>query len=136
VLTSHNQPALIARLIAAGAQGYCLKGLGAETLVLALRSVAAGASWWDRAATQMIQQGMGQFRPTSEEKQYLTQREREVLTLIAAGQSNPEIAKALYITPGTVRVHVHGILHKLGVENRSQAVVVALQNQLIDRPEE
>jgi two-component system, NarL family, response regulator len=133
VLTSHNQPALIARLIAAGAQGYCLKGIGAETLVLALRSVAAGASWWDRAATQMIQQGMGQFRPQVEEKHYLTQREREVLTLIAAGRSNPEIAKALYITPGTVRVHVHGILHKLGVENRSQAVVVALQNQLIDR---
>jgi two-component system, NarL family, response regulator len=135
VLTSHNQPALIARLIAAGAQGYCLKGLGAETLVLALRSVAAGASWWDRAATQMIQQGMGQFRPEVEEKQYLTQREKEVLTLIAAGRSNPEIATALYIAPGTVRVHVHGILHKLGVENRSQAVVVALQNQLIDRPE-
>jgi two-component system, NarL family, response regulator len=135
VLTSHNQPALIARLISAGAQGYCLKGIGAETLVLALRSVAAGASWWDRAATQMIQQGMGQFRPTIEEKQHLTQREREVLTLIAAGCSNPEIATALYITPGTVRVHVHGILHKLGVENRSQAVVVALQNQLIDRPD-
>jgi two-component system, NarL family, response regulator len=136
VLTSHNQPALIARLIAAGAQGYCLKGIGAETLVLALRSVAAGASWWDRAATQMIQQGMGEFRPVIEEKQHLTQREREVLTLIAAGRSNPEIATALYITPGTVRVHVHGILHKLGVENRSQAVVVALRNQLIDRPDQ
>jgi two-component system, NarL family, response regulator len=135
VLTSHNQPALIARLIAAGAQGYCLKGIGAETLVLALRSVAAGASWWDRAATQMIQQGMGQFRPEIEEKQHLTQREREVLTLIAAGRSNPEIAKVLYIAPGTVRVHVHGILHKLGVENRSQAVVVALRDQLIDRPD-
>jgi two-component system, NarL family, response regulator len=135
VLTSHNQSALIARLIAAGAQGYCLKGIGAETLVLALRSVVAGASWWDRAATQMIQQGMGQFRPEVEEKQHLTQREREVLTLIAAGRSNPEIATALYIAPGTVRVHVHGILHKLGVENRAQAVVVALRNQLIDRPE-
>jgi two-component system, NarL family, response regulator len=135
VLTSHNQPALIARLIAAGAQGYCLKGIGAETLVLALRSVAAGASWWDRAATQMIQQGMGLFRPEIEEKQHLTQREREVLTLIAAGRSNPEIAKVLYIAPGTVRVHVHGILHKLGVENRSQAVVVALRDQLIDRPD-
>jgi two-component system, NarL family, response regulator len=135
VLTSHNQPALIARLIAAGAQGYCLKGIGAETLVLALRSVAAGASWWDRAATQMIQQGMGLFRPEVEEKQHLTQREREVLTLIAAGRSNPEIAKVLYIAPGTVRVHVHGILHKLGVENRSQAVVVALRDQLIDRPD-
>jgi two-component system, NarL family, response regulator len=98
--------------------------------------LSQGAGGRDRAATQMIQQGMGQFRPEVEEKQYLTQRERQVLTLIAVGRSNPEIAKALYITPGTVRVHVHGILHKLGVENRSQAVVVALQNQLIDRPDE
>jgi two-component system, NarL family, response regulator len=78
---------------------------------------------------------MGLFRPEIEEKQHLTQREREVLTLIAAGRSNPEIAKVLYIAPGTVRVHVHGILHKLGVENRSQAVVVALRDQLIDRPD-
>ncbi|MCZ0905090.1 response regulator transcription factor, partial [Microcoleus sp. HI-ES] len=51
ILTSHSQKSLIERLIAAGAQGYCLKGIAAETLVLAIRSVAAGASWWDQAAT-------------------------------------------------------------------------------------
>jgi two-component system, NarL family, response regulator len=135
-LTSHFQPALISRLMEAGAQGYCLKGIAAEHLILALRSVAAGASWWDSTATQTIRTAMSRtaIAPKSlppKVTNLLTQREQEILTLIAAGKSNPEIAKALYIAPGTVRVHVHAILHKLGVRDRTQAVVVALQNQLI-----
>jgi two-component system, NarL family, response regulator len=56
------------------------------------------------------------------------------LALIAVGKSNSEIAKVLYITSGTVRVHVHAILHKLGVRDRTQAVIVALQNKLITPP--
>jgi two-component system, NarL family, response regulator len=131
-LTSHFQPALIARLVAAGAQGYCLKGIAAEHLILALRSVAAGASWWDNTATQTIRTAMTQTAPAeSKTANLLTQREQEILALIAAGKSNPEIAKILYIAPGTVRVHVHAILHKLGVRDRTQAVVVAQQNRLI-----
>lgn len=135
VLTSHCQPALITRLVTAGAQGYCVKGIAAEILILALQSVAIGASWWDATATQTIQQGMGQaaqFVPAPSHKTpSLTHREREVLTLIEAGKSNSEIAQTLYITPGTVRVHVHGILHKLGVRSRTQAAIVAVQHQLI-----
>jgi two-component system, NarL family, response regulator len=134
ILTSHSQPALIARLVAAGAQGYCLKGITAEALILALRSVAAGASWWDETATQAIRRSLSQSstltdgdRP-SKPMDVLTQREQEILVLIAAGKSNSEIAKTLYITPGTVRVHVHAILHKLGVSDRSQAVRVAMPN--------
>ena len=61
----------------------------------------------------------------------LTQREQEILSLLAAEKTNQEIALALYITPGTVRVHVHTILQKLEVSDRSQAVVVALQKRLI-----
>ncbi|WP_019502025.1 response regulator [Pseudanabaena sp. PCC 6802] len=137
ILTSHSQTALITRLVAAGAQGYCLKGIAAETLILALRSVASGASWWDATATETIRTGLERSTlPTttdipSNETHGLTQREQEVLALIAVGKSNPEIAKVLYITPGTVRVHVHSILHKLGVRDRSQAAIVAQQNQLI-----
>ncbi|MEB3162598.1 MAG: response regulator transcription factor [Prochlorothrix sp.] len=135
VLTSHFQPALIARLIAAGAQGYCVKGIAAETLILALQSVAAGASWWDAPATQTIQSGLKQVALSESESlneaRGLTQREQEVLALIATGKSNSEIAQALYITPGTVRVHVHAILHKLGVRDRTQAVIIALQNRWI-----
>ena len=137
VLTSHSQKSLIARLIEAGAQGYCLKGIPAEKLVLALRSVAAGASWWDETATKEIRSTFA-FEPSQHSLENiakpsnpLTHREQEILALLAAGKTNHQIAETLYITPGTVRVHVHAILHKLGVGDRQSAVVVALQKQLL-----
>ncbi|MCG6134086.1 MAG: response regulator transcription factor [Nostoc sp. LLA-1] len=134
VLTSHSQKTLISRLIAAGAQGYCLKGIAAEKLVLALRSVAVGASWWDETATNEIRATFSS-EPYSENisktANPLTQREQEILSFLAAGKTNQQIALALYITPGTVRVHVHAILHKLEVSDRSQAVFVAMQKGLI-----
>jgi two-component system, NarL family, response regulator len=143
VLTSHYQASLIMRLIEVGAQGYCLKGVAAEKLVLALRSVAAGASWWDQTATQeirsafMIQSSAASLaQPTPNSKELLnplTHRELEILKLLAAGKSNQQIAEILYIAPGTVRVHVHAILHKLEVRDRTQAVVVAMQRRLIAR---
>jgi two-component system NarL family response regulator len=139
VLTSHSQPALIARLVASGAQGYCVKGIAAETLILALRSLSLGASWWDSTAAQTIQAGLKQAdlsEPAPPHKTHgLTQREQEVLALIAVGKSNSEISKDLYITPGTVRVHVHAILHKLGARDRTQAAIVALQHKLIAQPQ-
>jgi two-component system NarL family response regulator len=148
VLTSHSQSALITRLVAAGAQGYCLKGIAAETLILALHSLAAGASWWDATATQTIRtelvlsdSGTPVLSSSKENlvssvrnshaqallENPLTQREQEILELITMGQSNSEIAKALYITAGTVRVHVHSILQKLGVRDRTQAAMIALK---------
>ncbi|MDB9512375.1 response regulator transcription factor [Kamptonema animale CS-326] len=135
VLTSHSQKPLIERLIAAGAQGYCLKGIAAETLVLAIRSVAAGASWWDKAATTEIRSAItnneSKFVPKSELENPLTKREQEILALVAAGKSNQEIAQILYIASGTVRVHVHAILQKLEVRDRTQAAVVAIQKGLV-----
>ncbi|MEB3358996.1 MAG: response regulator transcription factor [Synechococcales bacterium] len=137
VLTSHSQPALINRLIEAQAQGYCLKGVAAESLILAVQSIAAGASWWDPTATKAIQtafqsQLSGSSAPSSMiAENPLTQREKEILTLIASGKSNSEIADTLYIAPGTVRVHVHSILQKLEVRDRTQAAVLALQKGLI-----
>ncbi|MBW4469693.1 MAG: response regulator transcription factor [Stenomitos rutilans HA7619-LM2] len=141
VLTSRSEKNLISRLIAAGAQGYCLKGIAAEALILALRSVAAGASWWDSTATAEIQAAFQETAslPASEPmpprsiENPLTPREQEILALVAAGKSNQEIADLLYITSGTVRVHVHAILHKLDVRDRTQAAIVALQNRLISR---
>lgn len=63
----------------------------------------------------------------------LTKREQEILKLVALGKSNPEIAEVLYIiTPGTIRVHAHAILHKLNVRDRTQAAVLAIQNQYLD----
>jgi two-component system, NarL family, response regulator len=132
VLTSHFKKQLIEQLIAAGASGYCLKGIEAETLILALRSVAAGASWWDAATTAEIR---SVFKPSlakeTNENNPLTSRETEILALIAAGKSNNEIARQLHITIGTVRVHVHAILQKLEVRDRTSAAIMAIQQNLV-----
>ncbi len=138
VLTSRFQKSLIARLIEAGAQGYCMKGIEAKSLILAIRSVAMGASWWDRSVTteirstfQALQADLTSSSEATNSSNLLTKREQEILTLMAQGRNNHEIADTLYISPGTVRVHVHAILQKLEVRDRTQAVIVALQNHLI-----
>ena len=135
-LTSRSEKSLIARLIEVGAQGYCLKGIAAETLVLAIRSVAAGASWWDQTATTEIR---ASFKSNTTDAgpgadglaNPLTRREQEILALLASGKTNQEIAQILSIALGTVRVHVHAILQKLEVRDRTQAAVLAIQKQLI-----
>lgn len=129
VLTSRSDKALINQLIEIGVQGYCLKGVAAETLVLALRSVVAGASWWDQTATAEIRVLASQ--PKAEPVSPLTPREQEILQLITAGKTTQEIAEAFYITPGTVRVHIHSVLQKLEARDRTQAVLLALQKGLI-----
>ena len=136
VLTSHSQKSLIERLIATGASGYCLKGIEAELLVLALRSVAAGASWWDQTGTAEIRAAMTgnpspQTKTEWQNPNPLTHREQEILVLIAKGKTNQEIADLLHIATGTVRVHVHAILQKLEVRDRTQAAVLAIQKGLV-----
>jgi len=144
VLTSRTQSSLVSRLIEAGAQGYCLKGIAPATLILAIRSIAAGASWWDAAATSEIRatfenqppEAMANENSASPSHRVtsaspLTRREQEILALIVTGKSNQDIAETLHITAGTVRVHVHAILHKLKVSDRTQAATVALQQQMI-----
>ena len=105
----------------AGAQGYCLKGVTAETLILAMRSVVAGASWWDATATAEIHNIFQNQSPEfiSDETSLakvntLTRREKEILMLLSVNKTNQEIAEMLYISSGTVRVHIHAILHKFG----------------------
>jgi len=129
VLTSRNERSLISRLVTVGAQGYCLKGVAAETLILAMRSVIAGASWWDASATAEIQHTF-QIQSTetaadnssNSKINTLTKREKEILNLMSEQKTNQEIAEILYISSGTVRVHIHTILHKLGVSDRKQAI--------------
>ena len=132
VLTSRNERSLIARLVTAGAQGYCLKGVAAETLILAMRSVIAGASWWDTTATAEIHQVFQNQSPeissdnsSGSMLDTLTRREKEILSLMSEQKTNQEIAEILYISSGTVRVHIHAILHKLGVSDRKQAIAIS-----------
>jgi two-component system, NarL family, response regulator len=133
ILTSHPDKTLVIKLIALGIKGYCLKGIDAENLVLAIRSIAMGATWWDLNASNQIQMAIHQCQePTILANEHqLTSRELEVLTLIAAGLSNQQIAGNLFITAGTVRVHIHAIFQKLNVTGRTQAAIVAMQRNLI-----
>ena len=138
VLTSNHQPQSIEDLIAANVNGYCLKGLASESIVLAIRSIVAGASWWDNAASNEIFSAFRdperQFLATieTESTPVLTKREQEILALVSIGKSNQEIANILYIATGTVRVHVHTILSKLSVRDRTQAAILAIKNGLVD----
>ena len=138
VLTSNHQPQSIEDLIAANVNGYCLKGLASESIVLAIRSIVAGASWWDNAASNEIFSAFRdperQLLPTTEIEPAptLTKREQEILALVSMGKSNQEIAAILYIATGTVRVHVHTILSKLSVRDRTQAAILAIKNGLVD----
>ncbi|WP_445251271.1 response regulator [Microcoleus sp. herbarium5] len=99
ILTSHSQKSLIERLIAAGTQGYCLKGIAAETLVLAIRSVAAGASWWDQTATAEIRAVFANPEPFKNGlrgevlENPLTKREQEILALVAGGKAIRKLHK-------------------------------------------
>jgi two-component system, NarL family, response regulator len=133
VLTAHPDKNLVVKLVEVGIRGYCLKGIDANNLLLAIRSIATGATWWDATASSQIFEAIGQTdrcpRPVDELQ--LTKRELEVLTLIANGRTNQQIAQVLFITPGTVRVHVHTILQKLNVSDRTQAAIFALQQNLI-----
>lgn len=131
VLTSRSDRELITQLLEVGVQGYCLKGVTAEVLVLALRSVAAGASWWDQTATAEIY-ALATAKTTTGRPSPLTAREQEILQLITAGKTTQEIAEKFHIAPGTVRVHVHAILQKLSVRDRTQAALLALQQGLIN----
>jgi two-component system, NarL family, response regulator len=134
VLTSRSETSLIMRLVTAGAQGYCLKGVASETLFLAIRSIAAGASWWDQTATTEIRAALenrtGDLSSTRSTG-LLTRREQEILALVAAGRTNQEIAAVLYLAPSTVRVHIHTVLQKLHVQDRTHAAVIAVQQNLI-----
>lgn len=135
ILTSHSQKSLIEQLISAGASGFCLKGIEAESLILALQSVAVGASWWDKRSSQEIRAAYAvspRAVAVAPNDMPLTQREQEILSLMAHGQSNQEIAQQLHITTGTVRVHVHAILQKLDVRDRTQAAIFALQQGLVE----
>jgi two-component system, NarL family, response regulator len=132
ILTSHPDKHLVLKLMEAGAKGYCLKGVDAEKLILAIRSIAMGATWWDRNASDRIYSAVNQSEHGRLANEFqLTKRELEVLTLIARGKTNQQIAETLFITSGTARVHVHAILQKLDVSDRTQAAIIALQQNLV-----
>ena len=123
VLTTYEGDEDIHQALEAGARSYIIKGMPHEALVSALRRVQAGGRFLPTPVTQALSSRL----PNSE----LSAREREVLTLIAGGKSNKEIATELGITESTVKCHVSVILMRLNVSDRTQAVVSAIQRGLV-----
>lgn len=133
VLTSFAEDENVFPAIKAGASGYLLKDASSEELFQAIRTVNEGKSFLDPAIAQKVMNELNRPQknlPPAEEP--LTEREVEVLELVAQGHSNREIADALQITTNTVGNHISNILSKLHLANRTQAALYAIKEGLVD----
>jgi DNA-binding NarL/FixJ family response regulator len=135
ILTTFGSEEHVAATLAAGASGFLLKDTTPEQLVHAVRVVASGAALLDPAVTRrLIQRALPSLtRPIADLTAFdaLTAREMEVLRLLAQGMSNAEIANTLVLSEATVKTHVSRLLAKLGLRDRVQAVILALQHHLV-----
>jgi DNA-binding NarL/FixJ family response regulator len=132
VLTTYDDDEWVFDAIRAGASGYLLKDTPRQKIVEAIRGTVEGKSFVDPAVAGKLlnQVASKQTQPTSILTDKLTERELDVLRLIAKGINNSEIANQLHLSEGTVRNHVSAILEKLGVSDRTQAAVIAIQHGL------
>ena len=132
VLTTYADDEWVFDAIQAGASGYLLKDTPREELIRAVRGTAAGKTYIDPSIAKKVldQVSSRQTQPATLVTSKLTEREVEVLRLIAKGLSNADIADRLFLSDGTVRNHVSAILAKLGVNDRTQAAVLAIQHGL------
>jgi NarL family two-component system response regulator LiaR len=128
-LTSFREDELVKSALQAGAIGYLLKNVGADELADAIRSAHAGRPTLAPEAAQVLIQASRQpMKPGND----LTEREREVLSLLVKGMSNNDIADRLVVSRSTVKFHVSSILSKLSVSSRTEAVALALNHKLVE----
>lgn len=135
VLTTYADDEWVLDAVRAGAAGYLLKDTRRDDLVAAVKGTAEGRTFLDPGVAGKVMQHVASVpaapKPTGRQTEALSERELEVLELLVQGHSNPEIGRRLYLAPGTVRNYVSAILQKLGVSDRTQAAVVALQRGLV-----
>ena len=126
MLTSYAEDQQVQKVISAGALGYVLKDVAKAELLKAMTTVARGEPWLHAEAQRLL---VNRMRKPSELNplELLTDRERSVLKLLAQGQSNRNIGKALQLTEGTVKGYVSNILAKLKLEDRTQAALLAVK---------
>ena len=128
VLTTFLDEDLVVRAVHAGARGYVVKDVDTTELVRAIRAISAGESAFDsRSAAAVVRSMSGRTEP----RQQLTDREIEVLRLLAAGLSNNKIGEKLFISATTAKFHVSNIMRKLEVSRRAEAVYAASKRGLI-----
>lgn len=131
MLSTYDNPTYVARSVALGASGYLLKSVPAETIIDAIRKIAAGENIWTRDELRRVTGALATPRLSTDVEVPLTQRESEVLRQLALGLTNKEIALALNISYETVKEHVQHILRKVGVSDRTQAAVWAVRKGLV-----
>jgi NarL family two-component system response regulator LiaR len=127
-LTSFKEEVLIQSALQAGAIGYLLKDVSADNLAQAIRDAHAGRASLSPEIAQVLVHAASQPPAPGLD---LTEREREVLTLMIEGLNNTQIAGKLTVSPSTVKSHVSNILSKLGVASRTEAVTLALRNDIV-----
>lgn len=142
IFTSRDSDDDVFAALAAGADGYIMKGATPSQLTSAIVAVNEGTAWLDPAIARLVLSNVQRQKTenyASNEINFkagknsfgLTEREMEVLALIVEGLSNPEIAEKLFITRATAKAHVHSILQKLYVDDRTQAAVTAMREGLV-----
>ena len=129
ILTTYDDDEYIVRGLRAGARGYLLKDAGRQALFEAIRAAARGESLLPSAVIEKVVAHLAEPKPV--ESGTLSEREQQVLALVAQGATNKEIAARLHIAERTVKAHVTGIFNKLGVNSRAEAVAVALRAGLV-----
>lgn len=129
MLTSHKQEQEVVAALSSGADAYCVKGTSVDHLVTAILAAQEGASYLDPQVARSVMNHLKKPLPQDESAKLgqLSEREMDVLKLLVEGQSNPEIAAVLYLSPNTVKTHVRGIMNKLAVDDRVKAAVLALR---------
>jgi DNA-binding NarL/FixJ family response regulator len=130
ILTVHDLESEVLAALAAGADAYSVKTSSAEQILTAVRAAASGGAYFDPQIAGIVMRHFGTRRAAPVESP-LTERETEILRMIADGRGNNEIASGLYIGLGTVKGHIRDILEKLAAADRTQAAVVALRRGLI-----
>ncbi|HKJ15959.1 MAG TPA: response regulator transcription factor [Xanthomonadales bacterium] len=134
ILTTFDDDEIVLAGIRCGARGYLLKDVSLAELVEAVKTVAGGGSIVKPAVTQRLLKGLGNMTTdfsSLDRPDPLTDRETEILRLMAGGYSNKEIANSLSVAEGTVKNHVSNILSKMGVRDRTRAVLKAFELGLI-----
>lgn len=134
-LTMHEDESYVFQLLRAGASGYVLKRAAAQDLVQAVRAAAKGEAFlYPSVARKVVEDYLKRVEAGEERERYggLTEREREILTHIAQGLSNQQIAEKLFISIKTVQTHRAHILEKLGLHDRTELVRYAIRKGLID----
>jgi DNA-binding NarL/FixJ family response regulator len=132
LLTAGLEDEQLLEAIRAGARGVVLKDMAPQLLVEAVRTVLGGGQWLEkglggRALTRLLQRERG----LAEAARHLTPRELEIVRMVASGLRNRAIADRLYITEGTVKVHLHNIYEKLGVDGRVELTLYAQEKGLV-----